>query len=294
MTMTQPISLDACQVAIIGLGLMGGSVALRLRGRCRSLLAADPEDDTRQLAHRLGAVDRVVSDPAEILPQADLVVLAAPVRAILELIHRLPSLLSVSAEDQRVTVIDLGSTKVEICQAYEQLPAYFDPLGGHPMCGSERAGLKHADKELFRDAIFTLTPLERTSHSARQLALQLVEALGAHPLWLDAQTHDRWTASTSHLPYLLSVALALATPPETAPLAGPGFRSTSRLASSSPSMMADILHTNQDSIRLALGRFRAQLDRLEDTLREMDEAGMTSILNQAAEARALLLDEDKP
>jgi prephenate dehydrogenase len=120
-----------------------------------------------------------------------------------------------------------------------------------------------------------------------------VEALGAHPLWLDAHTHDRWAAATSHLPYLLSVALALATPLETAPLVGPGFQSTSRLASSSPTMMADILHTNRENTLQALDRFRTQLDALEAALRDMDDAAMTSTLTQAIEARRLLLSEER-
>ncbi len=291
--MTLVASLDNSRVAIVGLGLMGGSLALRLHGRCRALLAADPDKDTRQLARQLGVVDQVAADLAVVLPQADLVVLAAPVRAILELIHRLPTMLPASPTGQTVTVIDLGSTKTEICQAYEGLPAHFDPLGGHPMCGKELGGLGHADGSLYQGAVFTLTALERTSPTARDLALQLVEALGAHPLWLDAHTHDRWAAATSHLPYLLSVALALATPLETAPLVGPGFQSTSRLASSSPTMMADILHTNRENTRQALDRFRTQLDALEAALRDMDDAAMTSTLTQAIEARRLLLGEER-
>ncbi len=293
MTTTQPASLTASRVAIVGLGLMGGSLALRLRGRCRELLAADPDQVTRQLARQLGVLDHVAADAAEILPQADLVVLAAPVRAILDLIYRLPSMLPVSPTGQRITVIDLGSTKTEICQAYEGLPTHFDPLGGHPMCGKERSGLEHADGDLYQGAVFNLTALERTSPAARGMAMQLVEALGAFPLWLDAHTHDRWAAATSHLPYLLSVALALATPSEAAPLVGPGFRSTSRLASSSPGMMSDILYTNRDNTLLAFDRFRTQLDALEAALRDMDEAAMTSSLNQAVEARGLLLGEEQ-
>ncbi len=291
--MTLAATLADSRVAIVGLGLMGGSLALGLRGRCRALLAADPDEDTRQFARQMSIVDQVVSDPAEILQHADLVVLAAPVRAILALIDRLPAMLPDGPEGHKVTVIDLGSTKTAICEAYEGLPDGFDPLGGHPMCGKERAGLEHADAGLFRDTVFSLTPLERTSPAARSLALQLVGAVGAHHLWLDAPTHDRWAAATSHLPYLLAAALALATPPETAPLVGPGFRSTTRLASSSSAMMADILQTNRENIQIALGRFREQLDILEARLRDLDEADLIGILNQAAGARELLINEER-
>jgi prephenate dehydrogenase len=283
--MRQLESLTDCWVAILGLGLMGGSLALALRGRCRGLLAFDPDPGTLQLARQLQMVDQLSDNPTEILPQADVVVLAAPVRAILGLIHQLPSLLPTNPGNPTVTLIDLGSTKVEICQAYQELPPRFDPIGGHPMCGKERGGLEHADGRLYQEAVFALTPLERTTSAARSLAAQMVTAIGARPLWLEPQNHDRWVASTSHMPYLLSIALALATPSESASLTGPGFRSTSRLASSSASMMADIMHTNRENVLDALHRFQAQLDELEQRLRDSDEEGILEMMNKGADAR---------
>lgn len=278
----QPLS--ACRVAILGLGLMGGSLALGLRGRCKALLGVDPDPRTLDLALQRRVVDLASSNPAEVLPQADLVVLAAPVRAILASIQKLPSLLSGSSEKQGITVLDLGSTKTEICQAYEKLPSNFDPIGGHPMCGKEQSGLEHADAKLYQGATFALVPLERTTSNARSLAAQLVEAVEARPLWVDPGTHDRWTASTSHMPYLLSIALALATPVEAAPLVGPGFRSTSRLASSSTAMMADILNTNRENVLSALDRYRLQLDKLEEHLRDNSDTGIIEILELGAAA----------
>ena len=147
------------------------------------------------------------------------------------------------------------------------LPDRFDPLGGHPMCGKEKGSLANADAALFSGATFALTPLERTSPKALGLAGELVAAVGAQPLVIDAGTHDCWVAATSHLPYLVANALAGVTPLDARPLIGSGFRSTARLAPSSLTMMLDILATNRENVLEALERFRSAIDVLEAGLR---------------------------
>lgn len=282
--MDKPDSLRDTRIAIVGLGLMGGSLALALRGRCRSLWAVDPDPATQRLALERRIVQRISDDPAIILPEAELVILATPVRVILRLISELPDL-----HPGNPVVLDLGSTKAEICQAYQSLPERFDPLGGHPMCGKETSGLERAEGDLFRGAPFALTPLERSSARARSLGAQLVEAVGARAVWLEPETHDRWSAATSHMPYLLSIALSLATPPDAAALIGPGFKSVSRLAGSSTLMMGDILSTNRENVLRALSLFRAQIEGLEHLLREGNEAGLIAELRRGQEVRNQLL-----
>lgn len=261
--MSHPTDLASARVAFIGLGLMGGSLALALNGKVAYRLAYDPDPHTLALARQNQVADEITDDPAQILPKADLVLLCAPVKAILTWIEKLPSL-----HPGHATIIDIGSTKVKICAALESLPDRFDPLGGHPMCGKSVPGLEQADPEIFYGAQFAFTSLERTTSDARDVAHDLALAIGANPLWLDPQSHDRWVAATSHLPYLLSCALTLATPREAAPLVGSGFRSTSRLATSSLAMMADILSTNKANVLAALERYRAELDRIGDYLAE--------------------------
>jgi len=271
------------QAAIIGLGLMGGSLALGMRDRCRDLSALDPDPITRELAIREQIVTRISADPAEILPNADLVILAAPVSAILEFIPRLPDLHPGSP-----VVIDLGSTKSLVCQALSKLPHRFETVGGHPMCGKAVGGLQHAEASLFQDAAFAFTPTPNTTERALECANQLAYALGAKPVWIGPNTHDSWVAATSHLPYLLSSALALATPAEAVQLIGPGFRSTSRLASSPPSIMLPILETNRRHILEAIDRFRHQLDQLEAVLCCDDIAALKTRLDLGADQHALL------
>ena len=270
---SQTPRLASSRVGILGLGLMGGSLALALRGRCAHLLGADPDPRVVRLAEEMKFLDQASTDPGEILPQTDLVVLAAPVGAIIHLIGELAAL-----HPGRAVVLDIGSTKTQIAAAMEKLPERFDPIGGHPMCGKEKASLAHAEAGLFAGAVFALIPLERTSPRARSLAEQLVGAIGSLPVWLDALTHDRWVAATSHLPYLVANALALATPGEAAPLVGPGFRSTTRLAASFAPMMLDALSTNRENILQALGCFRNELERMESLLRWGDTLTLQEIL----------------
>ncbi len=210
------------RVAILGLGLMGGSLAVGLRGRVREVRAADPDAKARALALQMGIVDVLASDAAEILSGVDLIVLAAPVRANLALVQALPRLVpaapaALPAQDligYKPIVLDLGSTKTAICQAYAGLPGHFDPVGGHPMGGKERGGLENADAAVFHGVTFALTAMPRTSPRARTVAEGLARLLGSQPVWMEAEAHDRWAAATSHLPYLLANALALATPAE--------------------------------------------------------------------------------
>lgn len=287
--MAQSDYLFSSQVAIVGLGLMGGSLALALRDRCQSLLAIDPDPETIALARRRHIVDQIAPDPTVLLPQADVIILAAPVSSILETIDDLPSLHPGSP-----VVIDLGSSKTPIYQALEALPARFDPIGGHPMCGKETSSLANAEATLFQGAVFAFTPLRRTSPRARTIAEQLARTIGSRPLWVDPATHDQWTAATSHLPYLLASALALATPSEAAPLVGPGFHSTSRLAATSASMMADVLTSNQNNLQEALNRFRDQLDLLESCLISGDTHTLIELLSQSAAKRKELTGDSQP
>ncbi len=281
--MEDPDFFADTRVAIVGLGLMGGSLALGLRERCKSLLAVDLDPATHALALQNKFVDQISADPAEILPHADLIILGAPVGVIIEFISRLPEFTPNPA-----VVLDIGSTKTQICKALNELPSRFEPIGGHPMCGKAVGGLSHADANIFQDAPFAFTPLARTTERARETADQLAYSLGARPLWVGPMTHDSWVAATSHLPHLLATALVLSTETEASHLVGPGFRSTSRLASSPSSVTLPIMESNHAQILEAIARFRLHLDDLEDCLARGDYDSLRDQLDLGAGHKVLL------
>ncbi|MFN7037187.1 MAG: prephenate dehydrogenase [Bellilinea sp.] len=267
-------------VAIVGLGLMGGSLALALRGKCAGLLGVDHNPAVVEQAVGMGLADRVSASAGEALPQADLIVLAAPLSAILRLLDDLPAL-----HPGPAVVLDLGSTKSAVVEKMRHLPDRFDPIGGHPMCGKERSSLSEAEANLYSQAPFALTPLERTSVKARRLAAELARAVGAHPVWLEAGEHDALVAATSHLPYLTAAALASITPPEAGALVGPGFRSTTRLAETPLSIMLDILRLNRPNLLTGLQRLQRQIAYLSDLLEAEDYPALAAELEQAARRR---------
>jgi len=278
---------DACfagyKVVVVGLGLMGGSLALGLKAHNQTILAVDPDPDTREYAFRNRIVDRVSADPGEIISEADVIILSAPVDAVLAFIPSLPGLHPGSP-----IILDLGSTKAQICQALTELPPRFEAVGGHPMCGKVEGGIMHADPAIFKGSAFAFTHLNRTRPHTQRFVEWLAEIIGAYPLWLDADTHDRWVAATSHVPYLLSSALALATPSEAFHLVGPGFLGLSRLAASPTSVMLPIIESNRENILESIAHFRQQLDEIEAILRREDYSEVGALLDRARRCRELL------
>jgi prephenate dehydrogenase len=275
--MSQPdFNLAESKIAIIGLGLMGGSLALGLRGKCAALYGCDPHLPTLELATSQHIVDYADSDPANILPKADLVILSAPVPAILTLLEKLPSYTS-----NPCIVMDMGSTKKLIVESMLRLPERFDPIGGHPICGKEKLSIANAERTLYYTAPFLLTPLERTSKRALAAANQIIEALGAKGKIIDAVEHDRILASTSHLPFLLASALALTTPDDFSSFVGTGFKSTSRVAGTSSSMMLGVLQTNRENVLNALRELQDKLVEIGSSLSEEDFKRLETILNEA-------------
>jgi prephenate dehydrogenase len=274
--MEADFSLKDSTIGIFGLGLMGGSLALALKGQCSRLIGFDSDPSTLELALSKNIVDQADASSIMPLPQVDMLILATPVPAILSLIQHLPSLMSAPC-----IILDVGSTKRDIVDAMSTLPMCFEPIGGHPICGKEKLGLENADRNLYMDAPFVVTALERTTSRAKSAVTQIISAIGAHMVEMSAADHDHILASTSHLPFLISSALAHATPPDFASLAGPGFRSTSRLAGTPPHMMMGILKSNRDNVLKAIQDFYRSLNEIESVLRDENYTELELILKQS-------------
>jgi prephenate dehydrogenase len=282
------VTEQAKTICIIGLGLMGGSLALALRkasGTCTRIVAVARKPDVLSEALAAGAIDKGTLDLAEGIAGADTIVLATPVRTILRL---LPEVGAIARPDS--LVLDLGSSKSQICTAMAELPAGLQPVGGHPMCGKEVTGFASAEADLFLDRPFVLCPLPRTAPDAVNRATSLAKSILARPVVLDPAVHDRAVAGISHLPYAAAAALvncvAWAEDPVVWSLASSGFRDTSRLAGSDVEMMLDILLTNRGAVVDWLGRYSAQLDDLKAALVIEDEVKLRELLVAAHDARA--------
>lgn len=280
----KPLSMS--RVVVVGLGLMGGSLAAALCGRCKRIIGLTRRQETAAEAKRRGLVDEGTTCPADALHNADIVVFATPVRTILRQIDEFAQHLRAGC-----LVMDVGSTKASVLEAMQKLPEGIQPLGGHPMCGKETSGLEGADPDLYRDRTFILCPLSRTSRSALRLGRSLVKTVGARPLLLDAQRQDDLTATLSHLPYLMACSLIQAAHATTSSdpaawrIVAGGFRDTSRVAGSDVRMMLDILATNQAAVLESATAFRAAFDHLVDLLKSGSEDAVEALLTQARTER---------
>jgi prephenate dehydrogenase len=275
--LTKGAPLRDLRVGIMGLGLMGGSLALALRGRVAWLLGIERQPGPRQMARREGIVDEAVESLTAETPAVDLLVLALPVRAIGDVLGRLPALRSAGC-----AVLDLGSTKRAVVAAMDALPDHFAAIGGHPMCGKETPGLAAAAADLYRGQTFVLCPTGRTTPAVAATAQALIAAIGARPILLDAADHDAIVAAVSHLPAIVAAALMRAASDERLwAISASGFRDTSRLAGSDPRMMLDILLTNREAILDALDTYQADLTVFRQALARSDEEALVDWLAAA-------------
>jgi len=272
-------------VAIIGVGLIGGSVGMALRrsGLAQTVLGVEPERSRIWAARDAGAIDYLVTDWGKATADADLVVISTPVGSIVEIIGELMTWVKPGA-----VVTDVGSTKSAIVQK-AGANAFF--VGGHPMTGSERAGVEAARADLFEGATWALTPTPHTDAQALALVERLAHTLGAKTLVLTAEAHDAMTAVTSHLPHALASSLmrqaaALReTYPQVVNLSAGSFAGATRVAASPPEIWRDVCLSNKDALLAALHDFRAQLDSLEAALSAEDGAAIEALFVQGRAAK---------
>ena len=257
------------RIAIVGFGLIGGSwaLALKRRGFAGRIVVCDRAEVGRR-ALEMAAADEAESDPAAAVRGADLVILASPVGVILE---QLPVIRSAAGQNALVT--DTGSTKRAILNRAREIftgGALF--LGGHPLAGKEHSGIENADANLFEKSRYVLTPLrpEDLDDPRAQAFQVLLRSVGAQPAIIDAEEHDRAVAVLSHLPQLLSTALAAVAgeerPALPLELAAGGFRDMTRLADGPYAIWRDVGKTNADNLRAALDALIRKLEGMKEHL----------------------------
>jgi prephenate dehydrogenase len=268
---------------------MGGSLAGALRGQCDAVVGVARRAETIDTALERGLIDGGTTELRSVTQGFDVVIFAVPVRAIVRMLHEFGP-----AFQPGCLVMDLGSTKTHIVAAMETLPRGVQPIGGHPMCGKETAGIESADPSIYSGCAFVLTPLLRTSDEARTLSLELVQSIGGYPLVLAPDRHDRLVATVSHLPYLIACALvatgqdAAASDPAVWEIAASGFSDMTRLSASDVTMMSDILLTNRDEVLRAFNVFEGQFRNLAQLLTSSDETGLQAALSSVRDCRVEL------
>jgi prephenate dehydrogenase len=276
------------RMAVIGVGLIGGSLALAARERLDATVAGyDASSSALADAVSGGVIDHAAGSVAEAVTGAQAVFVAAPVGALAALVGEV-----LAAADGDCVVSDVGSTKRAIVAAHED--ARF--VGGHPLAGAETAGVQHARADLFEGATWYLTPGASTSGVLYERLHRLLRGLGARPTAIDPETHDRMLAAISHLPHVLAnvlvaqAAATLAAGSERLPAAGPSFRDAVRVAGAPSAIWTDIYISNRDALVDEIDGMLTRLTAVRAALDAGDAAAVTAWNDAAADDRRRLLE----
>jgi prephenate dehydrogenase len=270
-------------LALVGVGFLGGSVGLAARrhGVVRRVVGTDRDPDILRRARSRGILDETFADVATAVAQADLVVVCTPVDRIAE------QVLAAAPHCRPGTLLtDVGSTKAAILRALEgRLPPGVAFVGSHPLAGSEKNGPDHADAALFEGRLVILSAAA-TEDDAVERAAGFWKGLGARVRVMDAEEHDRALALTSHLPHLVSSALAATVPAELLDLAATGFRDATRLAAGCSDVWAPIFLANHEALLAALKAYQDRLDRFRTALESGDRQRIAQLLIEGKERSA--------
>ena len=273
-------------VAIVGVGLIGGSIglALRQRGLVESLVGIGRRQASLRTARRVGAVTSTTVDLAKGVAESDLIVVCLPVGQIVECVRQVADHCP-----EGTLITDAGSTKRSIVEALDgRLPRGCRFLGSHPLAGSEKSGAAHATADLFEGRVAFLTPTRNTLAEDFDLLEQFWSNLGSMVIQMSAAEHDRVVSVTSHLPHAAAVALAAMLPEVYFRLSGSGFLDTTRLAGGNPEQWKQIFSLNRDNVVTALDQYQQQLTALRNAIRDGDVTALENFLTLAKKNRDAL------
>ncbi|MHB1834747.1 MAG: prephenate dehydrogenase/arogenate dehydrogenase family protein [Solirubrobacteraceae bacterium] len=276
------------RIAVIGVGLIGGSIALAARARLGvEVTGYDSRSGALDTALERGALDARAGSVAEAVADAQAAFVAAPVGRLPELVAE-----TLAAAPASCVVSDVGSTKRAVVAANDD-PRF---VGGHPLAGAETAGVKHARADLFDKATWYLTPSSTTSGVLYDRLFRLLTGLGARPVAIDAETHDRILAAVSHLPHVLAnvlvsqAAATLASEDARLPATGPSFRDATRVAGAPSGIWTDIYASNADALVVEIDGALERLTAVRESLATGDTAAISAWNDAAAADRRALLE----
>ena len=280
-------------VGVIGLGLVGGSTALKLKqqGLATKILGYDNNSDHAQEALALGIVDELC-EVKELCELAELIILSIPVNNALKVLPEIMAKVNPS-----VVVVDFGSTKQRICELADSLPNRKQFVACHPIAGTENTGPQAAFAELYEDKVNIICDQQSSSERAIELATNMSEALGMRIKFMDSASHDRHIAYVSHLSHISSFTLGQTVlevendEKNIFDMAGSGFASTVRLAKSSPEMWAPIFTENADNILMVLDRYISNLKKYRSLIEENNEVELKKSMKETNVIRKVLEGE---
>ncbi len=281
------------RIAIIGLGLIGGSLGLALKRsslRDAEIVGFARSRHTRDEARKLGAIDQAASSAAQAVRDAAVVIIATPISVVPDVMEEIAPSLSDSA-----IVTDAASTKKQVMRwAEELLPAEVSFVGGHPMAGKEETGIEAAEAGLFDGKPYCIVPSVHAKETAVNTVIGLAELIGATPIFLDAEEHDSYVGAVSHLPLVASTALFSLVHdstawPEMAQLASSGFRDVTRLASGSPEMSEDVCRTNEENVVHWIDRMIVELRKYRELIKGNDDEALFQAFARAKRDRDAFL-----
>jgi prephenate dehydrogenase len=278
----------AARVAVLGVGLIGGSIGLAARRVGAEVTGFSPSQGTVDRALEVGALDRAAATVAEACEGAEIVFCAAPVASLEEVAGA-----ALAACGPEAVVTDVGSTKREIVAALGSDQRF---IGGHPLAGAETEGVDNARADLFEGARWYLTPTERSSGVLYDRLQRAVAGLGARPQAIGAEAHDRLMAVVSHLPHVVANALVaeaaeeLGRERERMPEVGPSFRDTTRVAGSNPAVWADIFASNHEAVADSVESVARRLGEAAELIRHGDREAVGAWHAAAGESRRRLLE----
>lgn len=277
------------KITIVGVGLIGGSlgIALRAVSVAANVVGYDIDRDSLVLAQQLGAVDSWTTNLAEAVKGAQIVFLSTPVGLFPSLVKDLVTLV-----EPGCIITDTGSTKSRIInELLPLIPEHLQFVPGHPMAGSERGGIEAADRYLFENAVYVLTPHERNTQAAVAEVKGLAEAVGSRVIEMNAREHDTIVAAVSHVPHLTAASLTSALMevshsfPFAPMLAAGGFRDTTRIAAGDPDLWEQICFSNQEKIVEILNLLISKLKTAGEFIAEGNREGLRKFLSEAREQR---------
>jgi len=274
------------KVAVIGVGLIGGSLGLAIKERrlAREVVGYSQRQSSLAAAMKNKVVDHVSHDVKKAVANADLVILSTPVSVIANLLKTIGPFLK-----RNCIVTDVGSTKVSIVNvAHQHLPPYVSFVGSHPMAGSEKKGVQFARSDLFHETLCFMTPMPKTNKGACDRVKRFWIRLGARVKNVSPEEHDRVLAYISHLPHLVAYALIGTLPPSFTEYCAQGFKDTTRIAASTPQIWADISLGNAKNIVKALDEMVKNLSVIRKGIRMQDQKSLLNFLKQAKARRDLI------